>query len=265
MTVERVGEHEIHVWRIDLEQPAGTVAALHELLADDERNRAARFHFDVHRRRFIVARAALRRVLGRYLELEPQLVVFHYAAKGKPSVRRRRDLDLRFNLTHTDDLALCAVTVGRPVGIDVEMHRDVPEAMSIARRFFTADEVDWLRDQPARERSEAFLTLWTRKEAYIKALGEGLSCPLNRIDVWESDEGSGLVREPEADGPPTRSWRFWDLSVGSEHLAALAVPEGPVLFRSRRWPPAGDSAGGGSTKDRCERADDVRPAAGQCG
>ncbi|MDH3283991.1 MAG: 4'-phosphopantetheinyl transferase superfamily protein [Acidobacteriota bacterium] len=256
---EAVGEFEIHVWRVELEQPAVVVDGLRGLLAEDELARASRFYFEEHRRRFIVARAALRRILGRYLGLDPDRVAFSYEPKGKPAIAGGSDMDLQFNVTHTDDLALYAVTRGRPVGIDVELRREMPEALRIARRFFTADEVDWLRDHRPEERSDAFLTLWTRKEAYVKAIGEGLSCPLNRIDVWESDEGSGHVREPEAGSPEERPWRFWDLSVGSEHMAALAVPEGPALFRSRCWLPAGDTESSTATTGRCGPADDVRP------
>jgi 4'-phosphopantetheinyl transferase len=168
---------EIHLWSQSLAVPAVEFA---NLLAPDERERAARFRFDVHRNRYIVGRGRLRQILGGYLGIDPAGIVFAVGDHGKPSLAGGGEL--RFNLSHTGDLAVYAVTLEREVGVDVEQIRDLKED-GIPERFFSKSEVTALRSLPRAQQPEAFFNCWTRKEAYVKAHGHGLSIALDSFDV----------------------------------------------------------------------------------
>jgi 4'-phosphopantetheinyl transferase len=161
-----------------------TVRAAAALLSDAERHRASRLAFDRDRRRFIVARALLRRLLGAQLGVRPESVELVYGVRGKPALAPRfADSNLRFNVSHCDDVAVSAVSRGREIGIDVEAVRALPDADAIAARFFSPRETAAYQGLDPRDRALGFVNCWTRKEAFIKALGDGLHYPLERFDV----------------------------------------------------------------------------------
>jgi 4'-phosphopantetheinyl transferase len=189
------------VWRVSLATCPPDARAL---LAIDERERADRFHFARDRDRFIAARAALRRVLGGYLGRAPAELEFAYSAHGKPSIG-----GLAFNVSHSNELALIAVTRGREVGVDIEWHRPDVDIPSVARSSFSAIELQALFALPTAEQFAAFYRIWARKESYIKARGEGLSLPLDGFDVLTDDAISG--------------WAVRDLAIEAGYSAALAV------------------------------------------
>jgi 4'-phosphopantetheinyl transferase len=168
----------VAVWEVSL--TAGAVDELEPLLSADERARARRFAFPRHRAAFVRGRAAVRGILAAYLDVEPAAVRFRYGERGKPELEPRGDL--RFNVAHSDELALVAVTRGRDVGVDVE-RVDRERDRRVARRFFAASEHAAIEALPERERDLAFLRCWTAKEAYVKALGRGLSLPLDSFEV----------------------------------------------------------------------------------
>ena len=171
---------ELHVWQTALDLPADQVQRARELLSPAEQERADRFHFDRDRRRFSVARSTLRLILSIYLQQPPDQIVFTHNPYGKPAI----SAPLHFNVTHAHELALFAVTAAAPVGIDVEYTgRHVADRDALARRFFSAQEVEVYQALAEVERRAAFWCCWTRKEAYIKALGTGLSHPLDRFVV----------------------------------------------------------------------------------
>lgn len=154
------------------------------LLSRDERQRAARFACDRHRRRFIVARARLRQLLGERLGEPPAAIEFVYGGHGKPALARRPcGRDLRFNLAHCDDVAVYAFADGAEVGVDVEAVRALEDADALAERCFSQAEYQAYRGLAERERPQGFFNCWTRKEAFIKALGSGLAHPLDSFDV----------------------------------------------------------------------------------
>lgn len=159
-------------------------APLARLLSADERERARRFAFERDRRRYIVARARLRQLLGERLAAAPESLQFLYSPNGKPALAGRAgQRDLRFNVSHCGELAAYAFAEGCEVGVDVEEVRELPDADEIAMRFFAPRErAAYLRLRP-RERAQGFFNCWTRKEAFVKALGEGLSHPLAAFDV----------------------------------------------------------------------------------
>ncbi|CAG0930688.1 4'-phosphopantetheinyl transferase [Thermoflexales bacterium] len=174
----------VHVWYVSLEQPAPLTHQLEQLLSSDERERAARFHFEHDRRRFIVGHGALRTLLGRYLQVEPTRLEFCYGAYGKPYLAEESTGGaLRFNLAHSHELAVYAFTREGEVGIDIEHIHPLADLDHIAARFFSKAESTILLGLPEDQRLMAFFNCWTRKEAYIKARGEGLSHPLDQFQV----------------------------------------------------------------------------------
>ncbi|MEM7354922.1 MAG: 4'-phosphopantetheinyl transferase superfamily protein [Acidobacteriota bacterium] len=182
----RPGFKEVQLWRVDLRPPEAQVEACRRLLTAEEIARAERFHFDRHRRRFLVRRGALRRLIGAYLGCEPTAVRFEEGEKGKPFVHQAGVAPadrLQFNLSDSKDLALYAFTRGAELGVDVEILRPMPDALGIAEHFFSDEERQDLRRVPEADVPKAFFNCWTRKEAYIKAIGEGLSEPLDRFSV----------------------------------------------------------------------------------
>ena len=163
---------EGHCWSVPLDVPANRLAVLFEILTQDERDRAARFRFDRERRRFIAARATLRELLGRYVDMPPGQVRFAYNAFGKPALTPQFG-GLKFNLSHSADLALIGVTCDAEVGVDVEYIRP-SDYNDIARSFFAPSEIEQLSAVPRHLQDRAFFSSWTRREAYAKARGEGL-------------------------------------------------------------------------------------------
>lgn len=235
----RLGAGEIHLWRVRLEQSAEVYRACLNTLTTDESERAGRFCFDQHRRQFVIARGALRSILGQYLDRPPSRLRFIYSAFGKPEVEREEDRAwLRFNLSHAEGMALVALTRGKDVGVDVEVVREEFPGMEIAEGFFSAREVETLRSLPEEARTAAFFLYWTRKEAYIKALGEGLSHPLRQFSVSLGDEESNVLTEPEGVAPQAPPWLVKGLSVGAGHAAAVAFRAPVTNFRFWQWNPA---------------------------
>ena len=170
----------IYVWDASLSVPQPELDRYESWLSADERDRARRFHFDIHRYRFTAGRGMLRDLLGRYTSREPREIEFYYETNGKPGLR---DCGLHFNVSHSEDRAAFTFTRVAPVGADVERVRPLPELMQIAERFFSPLEFQALSALPEAERTPAFFRCWTRKEAIIKTTGEGLSCPLDEFDV----------------------------------------------------------------------------------
>ena len=225
---------EVHVWRIRLEQPPELHENFLRTLNHDERTRASRFHFDQHRRHFVVGRGFLRILLGRYLDASPEAVRFAYGPYGKPMLEgEHRDSSLRFNASHSGDWAVYGFVQDHEIGVDVEQIKEDFATEGIAERFFSAREVQTLNALPETEKPAAFFRCWTRKEAYIKAIGSGLSHPLDTFDVTLAPgEPAGLLRvqrDPEA----IARWSFFDLDVEQGYAAALAV--GGRVSALRKW------------------------------
>ena len=226
-----LGVREVQIWRVALDRPQVEVAQLERCLAPDEVARTARFHFEHLRRRYVVSRGVLRLLLGRTLSVPAGEIRFQYGAKGKPSLATEHQSDVQFNVAHSHELALVALMRGPALGVDVEYRRQLDDAERIARRFFSPQEVEALMLAPAAERNAAFFRIWTRKEAFIKATGKGLSQPLTAFNVMAQD-GQALVHV-ELDGTVTR-WRLIDLVPDPHYGAALAVwtdGEEPVMSK----------------------------------
>ena len=226
----------MHVWRVQLHAPPPDAAAA---LSADERQRAARFRFDVHRDRYVAGRAALRHLLARYLGVGADELSFRYSAHGKPALHgSAAAAGVCFNVSNAEGTALAAFTLRRRLGVDLEAIRPMPDWAELASQFFSPAENEALRALPPGVREAAFFTCWTRKEAYVKALGGGLSIPLDSFDVsLAPGEPPRLLR---AAGHPDAadSWSLHELSPGAPYVAALAVQGRAPTLRCLqfRWP-----------------------------
>jgi 4'-phosphopantetheinyl transferase len=232
-----LASHDVHVWRMSLGLPSSQVETLRQTLAPDELSRASRFRFEKERRRFIVARGMLRRILGRYLGVDPGQLGFSYTDYGKPAlISPSRPQTLNFNLSHSHQLALIAITDQRQVGIDVEHVRPIPDLEDLAQRFFSAQENAALQALPEEEKLRGFFNCWTRKEAYIKARGEGLSLPLGQFDVsLTPGEPARLLSVRGAPREAAR-WSLLDLVPAPGYVAALAVEGHASQLSQWGWP-----------------------------
>jgi 4'-phosphopantetheinyl transferase len=215
---------EVVVTRLEAEPAA--VRASAASLSDAERTRASRFAFDRDRDRFVVARARLRQLLGSRLGVRPEAVELECGAHGKPALAGRfAETELRFNVSHSDDLAVYAFSSGRDIGIDVEAVRALPDADAIAARFFSRREHAAYRALDARDRALGFFQCWTRKEAFIKALGEGFSHPLDSFDVSLAPGEPAEILRIEAAAGDDRGWRLESMTPAPGFVAAVVREE----------------------------------------
>jgi 4'-phosphopantetheinyl transferase len=231
----RLEKGEVHLWRARLDLPAAAVEALALTLSPDEQERAARFRVPQVRARFTAARAILRDILGGYLGCHPSAVLFGYREHGKPFLAAGHEEDLRFNLSHSHGLALYGVCRGREIGIDLERIRHDREHDRLARRFFSPAEAAALQGLPPEQRVEAFFQCWTRKEAYLKARGEGLAAPLASFEVTLAPGEPAALRNVAGD--PREAGRWWLAAIqpGSGYAGALAVEGPPLAVRTWEW------------------------------
>ncbi len=243
----RTAPREIHVWSLRLDPPPERVAALRTLLSPDEVARADRFRFEIHRRRFIVGRGVLRRMLGAYTGLDPRALCFQYGPKGKPAlVREQGGEELEFNLSHSEEMALYGVTrdlrqdqargiAEFGLGIDIEHLRPMPDAEAIAERFFSAPERDVLKAVPVERKADAFFNCWTRKEAYIKATGDGLSMPLDRFHVTLAPGDPARMVSLDEDPRKGERWSMVHLDPSPGYVGAIAIEGHDWRLVCRQW------------------------------
>ena len=214
---------EIHIWRAFLDQPLSLVEQLAQTLSADESARAERYHFAYDRQHFIVARGLLRSILGNYVHVEPGHLQFNSGPHGKPALAQTSSRNvLRFNLSHSQGLALYAFTRDREVGIDLEYIRPIAEAQQIAERYFSVQVRNALRNLPPAELSRQFFIYWTRMEAYLKARGDGLT---------------GLSEEHETADPKElpMTWSIQSLVPAPGYVASFAIQEHDVRIVYHEW------------------------------
>lgn len=227
---------EVHVWRAGLDRSAACEEILFATLTRDEQERADRFYFKHDRHHFINARGILRNILGRYLDVRPCALRFEYTKYGKPSLAKESGGPvLRFNLSHSKGVALFAVATGRDLGIDVEWIRADVADEQIAERFFSAQEVSALRRLDVNAQAEAFFNCWTRKEAYIKARGEGLSMPLDKFAVSLKPGDAAALLYADGGDKETSRWKFLELLPGPGFAGAVAVEGHDWQIRCWQW------------------------------
>jgi 4'-phosphopantetheinyl transferase len=222
------------MWHASLDPGPDRLRQLESALSRDERERADRFRFSRDRRRYVAARGILREILAMRLGHEPAALQFEYGERGKPALKKAcGGGELFFNIAHSADHGVFAVSAVAELGIDVEVVRPVPDRDAIARRFFTPGESAAIAALPASLRTQAFFLCWTRKEAFIKALGEGLSHPLDAFAV--SVEPGRPARLLHALAGGAAGWRIDDLSRLPAYACALAVRGDPDEVRVDQW------------------------------
>ena len=225
----------VHIWEGGLDVPEGVVAAARRLLSARERKRADRFVYDRHRRRYTIAQAHLRRVLGQLTGTEPERVHFHYEEKGKPFLPGGPS----FNQSHSEERIMIAVAASGRLGVDIEEIRTVRLMLDIADKNFAPDEAARMRAAPAGDRQELFFRLWTRKEAFLKALGFGLTHPLRSFSVDPTPGAArGLLRVEDLPEDPER-WHVGGVRCSSGAKAALALDQAEVELRPLLYDPRG--------------------------
>jgi len=209
------------------------MAALTAVLSDDERGRAERFRFEPGRCQFTAARAALRCILAAYLDKSPTALTFGYGERGKPFLPER---PVRFNLSHSGDWALCALCLNHAVGVDIEFMRADRELDKLARRFFASSEAEALAALPETQRVQGFYNCWTRKEAYIKACGDGLWRALDQFRVTLDPAQAPALVWTEGDPGEAAQWTVVALDPAPGYAAALATRARVTTLRLAEWP-----------------------------
>lgn len=227
--------HQVDIWRVSLDKLPDSVQWAEATLSADEVQRAARFRFEADRRRFLISHASLRDILARYLLQPPQEVQFGAGEHGKPILLSDSQLD--FNLSHSGDFALIGVASGRKVGVDAERFRHDMEHERIARRFFSENENAELKRLPDEQKIDGFFTCWTRKEAYIKAHGLGLSLPLDSFDVSLIPHKPALLLATRPEPHEASRWTLLSLDVHPGYAGAVAVEGQEMEFRLWEWAP----------------------------
>jgi 4'-phosphopantetheinyl transferase len=240
-------EFEVVVARLEVKPEA--ICVLATLLTAEERDRAHRFAFDRDRRRFIVSRARLRQLLSMRLAVRPESIELIYGKHGKPALAPPfADSGLRFNVSHSEDIAVYAFSMGREIGIDVEAVRTINDADAIAARFFSPRENEAYLALDLRDKTRGFFNCWTRKEAFIKAHGDGLSYPLDRFDVsLAPDEPAKILRVADAQGNAC-GWALDSFEPASGFVGAIVMQlhpdEAVVIDHPKRFVSSADMATG---------------------
>jgi 4'-phosphopantetheinyl transferase len=219
-----LSKNDVHVWCASLDVAKLHIESLQKTLSADELRRAECFYFRKDYEHFIVARGLLRFILSRYLDIEPSQLRFRYNPYGKPALANTAYEDaLCFNLSHSHGLAIYAVTRGREIGIDLErIQPDLPYE-EIAEQFFSLEENRVLRALPAKMKREAFFSCWTRKEAYLKAKGDGLSFPLDQFDVSLTPGEPAMLLNTRGAPQEASRWSLHELTPTYGYIAALAI------------------------------------------
>lgn len=208
--------------------------ALSGLLTSDEAQRSDAFRFVLDRERFLIGRGVLRDILSRYLKLAPEQIGFSYNRYGKPALQGN-DGGLRFNLSHSHGVALYCFTRARAVGLDIEFIREDFDCLEIAERFFSPSEVTTLRALSPNLQTAAFFNCWTRKEAFIKAVGEGLSHPLHRFSVSLVPQEPACLLSVDDDPQAASHWCLKEIFPGPGFIAAVVTEGRPGIFHYWQW------------------------------
>ena len=219
-----LSQDEIHVWASCLDVAPTASAVFGASLSEGERMRAKKFRFQQHKSRFIVGRGLLRAIMSHYLQVEPARVEFKYNLQGKPELTRPFDSSgIHFNLAHSEDLALFTVTTIGPVGIDVERIQANKDARELVKWFCSPCEQELFENLAPQEKQLAFFNLWTRKEAFLKATGEGIAQLLSQVEVAFQPGKPARFIAVSGDSERASRWSVRDLSLGPDFAAAVAI------------------------------------------
>ncbi len=224
---------EVHLWLAELDLPDAEVESLGRVLSEAERARAAKFKFERDRRRWAVSRGILRTLLARYVDVAAEDLQLVEGAGGKPQLDcpGNSARDIQFNLSHSGDLCLYAVALGKAVGVDLEKIREDVEADTIARQFFTAREAKMVAQAKGEARANLFARLWTCKEAFLKATSSGLGKGMNGFEIHLEKE-AWLA---DAAGKKMEGWELREIGPVAGYAAAVVLEGHAFTVRSWRW------------------------------
>lgn len=218
-----IKEGQVHIWRANLNLSSSEIQSLKQLLSPDEIARADKFRFPLHEKRFIVARGILRQLLGSYLRISPDSLIFKYGDRGKPLLTESsRNHSLQFNISHSQEYALYGFIYHQPIGVDLEYVREMPDALKIAQRFFSASEYNLIQAVATEKQQQAFFQLWTAKEAYLKAIGTGLTGSLASVDIALNQAQSPHLRSIAGDCRKVIDWSLYGCIPQQDYVAAIA-------------------------------------------
>jgi 4'-phosphopantetheinyl transferase len=227
-----LGASEVHLWSIDLGQERPNLEAMERNLSSGEMERSRRFRYGKDREQFILSHGVLREVLGIYLQTDPKTVPISYDSRGKPEIAGGGEkAKLRFNLSHSEEMALIATAMNHDLGVDVEhVDPDFP-VLEVAKRFFTGQEAEFVASTKGLERTEAFFRIWTRREAYLKATGAGLGSQSAGIPFfWAGASNTGVHSFKNE-----REWTCFDFKLDGDYFGALVVEGRDLRMRLFRW------------------------------
>jgi len=230
----RIEPAAVHVYDIDLSRHYDEIESLRDVLSEHERSRAARFVTERLQHDYIVSHGATRLVLSRYVESAPDRLSFVQGEHGKPALDPCHSSSVRFNLSHSGNKCLIAVTNAREVGVDVEKLRALEDWLEIAKRFFSSRETEQLMLLPEALRRDGFFATWSRKEAYIKAIGMGLALELGSFAVEADPRAQARLVWTRDDAEEPAHWEMRTLQVEAGYHAAVAV-RGPIEVAARRY------------------------------
>lgn len=232
----QLGAEEIHIWSGVLDQHASEYFSFVQALSIDELMRAGRFQSQNDRYRFIVRHGMLRIILGCYLCVKPSAIQFCHGKNGKPAITETFGKGtIHFSLSHSNGVALFAFAHNHELGVDIEHIRDVSEMEQIVERFFSIKENEVLRSLPESQKREAFYNGWTCKEAFVKALGDGLSLPLDTFDVSLVPGESAELLRIEGDSVEASKWSIQSLKPAPDYIGALAVKSHLYEIKHLQW------------------------------
>lgn len=235
---QELSERAVHIWAIRTKVLNSIVAEFEQFLIPDEVTRAARFGLDLPRHTYIVTRGFLRLLLSKYLAADPRRIPFSYTSRGKPVLGL--DTRINFNVTHSSGMAAIALALDCRLGIDLEEIRPLPGLEDIAKRFFCPEEAAEILSCSAKERERSFFRCWTRKEAYIKAVGEGLHIPLDSFRVTVKPDEFARFVHLGRDASVAEAWTLHDINLASDCAAAVTYDD---RVRSLAVFPVNDPAG----------------------
>lgn len=234
-TFPALAANDVHVWCVPLTADPPELKRLQQFLSSDETSRAERFLFEKHRHRFTVGRGYQRELLGRYLGTAPASVAFQYEGLGKPRLANT-SAGFCFNFSNSGDLGLLAIALNVELGVDIEVIREVSDMPGLANRFFCGQEATFISAQPGSQRLAAFFRCWTRKEAYLKAIGKGLTVPLNQVVVsLEATDPAEIISIGDS-ADEAAAWRLAHLQPADGYLGAIALPRHGDALSCWSWP-----------------------------
>ncbi|MBV6626441.1 MAG: 4'-phosphopantetheinyl transferase superfamily protein [Rivularia sp. (in: Bacteria)] len=218
--------NEVHIWRENLDNVKPLLEDLTQILSEDELVRARRFHFEMHRQRFIAARGILRNILGRYLNIEASKIEFGYEPRGKPFLDKKcNQINLKFNVSHSENFALYAVSLNHSIGADLECINSKTDVVSLAQRFFSPSEFAVIESAPQEQQQQLFFRYWTCKESYLKATGTGLK-DLQKVEICLTPEQPAHLNIPNSD-----KWSLLEIQPFSNCAATVACTGKGLQFK----------------------------------